>query len=144
MAELYFDWNKTDKMLKVLSRKILRDFDPDVVVGVARGGLVPAVRISHLLGDKYFRVIHVRYYQGKKRLKKPVLISDVENLSGKVLLVDDVADTGESLKFALEHTKRKSKGEVRVATIACKPNSDFKPNYFVIETDKWIVFPWEK
>jgi hypothetical protein len=144
MKELSLDWYETDKVLKLLARKIRRNFMPDTVVGIARGGLVPAVRLSHLFGDKEFRVIQVKYYCDKKRLKKPKLISGIDRLSGKILLVDDVADTGGSLKFVLEHMKKNSKGKVKVATIACKPGSDFKPDYFIFETDKWIIFPWEK
>jgi hypothetical protein len=114
------------------------------VVGVARGGLIPAVRLCHLLGDREFRTIHVKHYHGRGRLKRPKLISDIKPLEGKILLVDDVADTGKSLRFVLDHVKKKCKGEIRVATIVRKPHSDPKPDYFVFETDKWVVFPWEK
>lgn len=128
-----------------MASSIKRDFFPDFIVGVARGGLIPAVWLSHLLGDKPLRFIHVKYYKGVNlRKKKPELLADVGRLKGKVLVVDDVADTGASLEFVTKHIKRKGAKEVRVATIAVKPRSTIKPDFFVFETSKWIVFPWEE
>lgn len=144
MERLSMSWGEVDEALLKLARKVRRDFDPDIVVGVARGGLVPAVRLSHLLGDKEFRVIHVKYYQGHRHMNKPELISDVEALSGKALLVDDVSDTGTSLGFVLKHLEGKGAEEVRTATIAYKPRAKLKPDYFVMRTTKWVVFPWEE
>ncbi len=136
-------WDETDRMLTSLAKKIKSSFKPDFVVGVARGGLVPAVRLSHLLGDKNLRVIQVKYYKNRKRLKKPNLLSDIKAMKGNVLVVDDVADTGNSLRFVLAHVRKKCDGDVKFATIACKPSSGAKPDFFVFETEKWIIFPWE-
>lgn len=144
MERLLMSWEEVDESLLKLAKKVRRDFDPDVVVGVARGGLIPAVRLSHLLGDKEFRVIQVKYYQGRRRLEKPELISDAKALSGKALLVDDVADTGTSLGFVLGHLEEKGIKEVRTATIAYKPRARLKPDYFVVRTSKWVIFPWEE
>ena len=138
-------WGEVERAAKTLANSIKRDFDPDVIVGVARGGLIPAVRLSHLLGDKLLRIIHVKYYKGaNERLKKLELLADVERVEGRVLVVDDVADTGTSLEFVLNHLKGKGAKETRTATIAYKPGSRLKPDYFVYETDKWVVFPWEE
>ena len=128
-----------------MASSIKRGFSPDLIVGVARGGLIPAVWLSHLLGDKPLRFIHVKYYKGMDlRKKKPELLADVGRLKGKVLVVDDVADTGTTLEFVANHIKQKGAKEVRIATIAMKPRSTLKPDFFVFETSKWIVFPWEE
>ena len=138
-------WREMEEALAELASQDKARFRPDLIVGVARGGLLPAVRLSHLLGDKMLRVIHVRYYKGANlRLKEPELLADIEKLSGRVLVVDDVADTGTSLEFVIKHLKGKGASEIRTATIACKPQSRLKPDYFVIKTDKWVVFPWEE
>jgi hypothetical protein len=98
-----------------------------------------------LLGDKLLRMIHIKFYKGVDlRREKPELLADVGELPEKVLIVDDVADTGETLEFVLKHVRQKGAKEVRVATIAYKPHSRVKPDYHVFETDKWIVFPWEE
>ena len=138
-------WHEFEKAIGALANTLRRRYDPDVIVGVARGGLFPAVRLSHLMGDKTLRIIHVKYYKGVAlRRKKPELLADVGRLKGKVLVVDDVADTGTTLEFVTKHVKRKGAKEVKVATIAAKPKSTFKPDFFVFKTNKWIIFPWEE
>jgi len=105
--------------------------------------LVPAIRLSHLLGSE-FRVVQVRHYSGKKRLRKPKLISGSGRLGGKVLVVDDVADTGRTLKFACRYVRRRGAKAVKTATLGCKPHAEFIPDYFVFKSSRWIVFPWER
>lgn len=145
MEQLTLSWDKVESAFKTLAKSIKRSFDPDIIVGVARGGLIPAVRLSHLLGDKPLRVIQIKYYKGvDRRGPKPELLTDVGRLEGKVLAVDDVADTGASLELTIEHLKRKGAKKIKVATLAVKPRSTFRPDFFVLETDKWIVFPWEE
>ena len=61
----------------------------------------------------------------------------------KVLVVDEVADTGASLKLVKLHVLEKGASAVKMATLYFKPRSVFKPDYFVKETNRWIVFPWE-
>jgi hypothetical protein len=145
MEIISMGWHEFDKAVSSLANILRRKYDPDIIVGVARGGLFPAVRLSHLMGDKTLRIIHVKYYKGVDlRRKKPELLADVGRLKGKVLVVDDVADTGTTLEFVVKHVKRKGAREVKVATIAMKTHSSFKPDFFVFETDNWIIFPWEE
>ncbi|MHA2327887.1 MAG: phosphoribosyltransferase, partial [Candidatus Hodarchaeales archaeon] len=67
----------------------------------------------------------------------------VEIFQKKILLVDDLADSGESLKCALDYLKLKDPKEVKIATLLCKPWSKISPNYFVEEATEWVVFPHE-
>lgn len=145
MEFITMGWNDVEKAVTALATTLEREFVPDLIVGIARGGLIPAVRLSHLLGDKLLRMIHIKFYKGVNlRRERPELLADVGKLPKKVLIVDDVADTGETLEFVLKHVKEKGAKEVKVATIAYKPKSRLKPDYYVFETDKWIVFPWEE
>ena len=59
------------------------------------------------------------------------------------MLVDDVADTGRSMDLAVRYLKENKVGILKTATIHYKPQSMFKPNFYVKETEKWIVYPWE-
>ncbi|MBS3815026.1 MAG: phosphoribosyltransferase [Hadesarchaea archaeon] len=138
-------WHDAEKAVEALAVTIKNDFDPDVVIGVARGGLIPAVRLSHLLNDLLMRVIHVKYYEDVDTpTEEPEIWSDVGELEGKVLLVDDVADTGSTLEVVLNHLEDKVEDELRVATLVWKPKSSVKPDYYVYKTSDWIVFPWEE
>jgi hypothetical protein len=143
MRKLFLNWKQTEELIAKLAEKVQNDFSPDFVLGIARGGLVPAVRISHLLGCG-FRVIQVLHYLKSRRLARPRLISGSGRLSGGVLVVDDVADTGETLEFAVRYARRRGGREVRTATLGYKPHSKFVPDYFVFRTSRWVVFPWER
>ena len=147
MDKDYLSWSKTDEAIWTLHDEIFREFTPDIIVGVARGGLIPAVRISHISNNTLLRVVDVKFYTDiDKRQEKPniavPLLENIKNLN--VLIVDDVADTGKTLVEVKKHVIEKEAKEVRIAVIAKKPHSIIDPDYYVFETDKWIIFPWEK
>ena len=101
----------------------------DYVVGIPRGGLIIAVMISHKLGIKHMTIDHL------EKLEEFGLDIDKK----KILVVDDIADTGETLKF-YEETFKKS----YIVTVHKHEQSIVKPDYSVIDKgDKWIVYPWE-
>jgi hypothetical protein len=78
--------------------------------------------------------------KGEPTLTQPV---SMKIAGKKVLVVDEVADTGKSLKLVKEHIIEKGATEVKIATVYYKPWSIVKPDYYEKETSKWIVFPWE-
>jgi len=88
---------------------------------------------------EFYRDIGVRHK--KPRITQPVTI-DV--LAKRVLVVDDVSDTGYSLRVVANHLRRKPVKELRVCTIYMKPQSIFRPDYYAWTTRKWIIFPWER
>jgi len=139
-------WNKIDRMCEELAKKIKKSgFEPDLIVGIARGGWVPARILSDILNNKSIASIGVVFYKGiGTTARKPELTHKLPvNIKGKrILMVDDVADTGESLVFA----KKKLTGakEVKVATLHMKPWSKFKPDFYINTTDAWLVYPWER
>ncbi len=122
------------------------DFHPDVVIAVARGGLLLAGAVSYALGTKNCGSINVEFYTGiDERLPEPVLSApmlDAPALAGKrVLLVDDVSDSGHTLALVLRLLGETAM-EVRTATLYTKPRTVQVPDFTWRETDKWIVFPW--
>lgn len=122
------------------------DFHPDVVIAIARGGLLLAGAVSYALGTKNCGSINVEFYTGiDERLPEPVLSApmlDAPALAGKrVLLVDDVSDSGHTLALVLRLLGETAL-EVRTATLYTKPRTVHVPDFTWRETDKWIVFPW--
>jgi hypoxanthine phosphoribosyltransferase len=148
-AEKYLTptWNKTYSIMLKLAEKIRGDgFKPDVIVGVARGGLIPARVLSDLLEQPNLATVRTECYIGTNQTKpEPVLSQQfsacVQGLM--MLLVDDVADTGRSLKLTREHVLKSGAREVRIATLFRKPWSIVKPDYCTDETSQWVVFPWD-
>ena len=140
-------WSQIYAMLLSQAEKIRRSgFKPDVIVGLTRGGWIPARVLSDLLEIPDLAVVRVEFYLGvAETCNKPVLTQRVSaDVKGKkVLLVDDVADTGKRLQVAREHIRQKGATEVRIATVYRKPFSAVTPDYFEKETRRWVVFPWE-
>ncbi len=140
-------WNQTYAMLLNQAAKILQSgFKPDIAVGITKGGWIPARVLSDLLEIPELATLGVEFYLGVAETRdEPVLTQRVSAVvSGKrVLLVDDVADTGKSLQLAKEHVLQQGAAEVRIATLYYKPLSVTKPDYYEKETRRWVVFPWE-
>ncbi len=135
-------------MLLSLARRIKTSgYKPDVIVGVSRGGWPPARIMSDLLENSKVANMKVEFYKGIGiRSKKPVITQPVTaEVTGKrVLVVDDVSDTGHSLKVVVSHLRRKRTSELKVCTIYMKPQSIFRPDFYARVTRKWIIFPWER
>jgi hypoxanthine phosphoribosyltransferase len=140
-------WNKIYAMLRSQAEKIRQSgFKPDLVVGIAKGGWIPARVLSDLLGTLELATLGVKFYLSVAETRnEPVLTQRVSAAveGKKALLVDDVADTGKSLQLAKAHMLQQGATEVRIATLYYKPSSETKPDYCEKETRRWVVFPWE-
>jgi len=122
-------------------------FQPDMVIAVARGGLLPAGAISYALGLKAAGTLNVEFYSDiEETLPDPVLLEpllDTAAIEGKrLLVVDDVADSGRTLDLVLDLLRNHHPDEVRSAVLYTKPRTIVQPDYSWKETDRWINFPW--
>ena len=123
-------------------------YEPDLVLGIARGGLGLAMGLGYALGVKNLSSVNVEFYTGVgQTLPMPVMLPPTPSavdLSGlRVLIADDVADTGRTL----QHVQEFGAGHVaqaRVAVIYEKPGSLVRPEYCWRRTDRWIEFPWSR
>ena len=121
-------------------------YEPDIVLSIARGGLLIGGALGYALGVKNTFTMSVEFYTGvDERLALPVVLPPIPNkvdLTGlKVLVADDVADTGATLKLVREFCQGYV-AEVRCAVLYEKSQSVEKPDYAWRHTDKWIEFPW--
>ena len=141
-------WDDIYEMLIDLALRVRHSgFNADLIVGVSRGGWAPGRILSDLLENPHTVNIKIEFYVGLgQTARKPVVTQPImEDISNKkVLVVDDVSDTGESLKVALDHVMEKGASSVKTVTVYYKPHSTFKPDFFAGETSDWIIFPWER
>jgi len=141
-------WDQIYQMLLDLARQIRGDgYKPEVIVGVSRGGWPPARVMSDLLQNPNLANMKVEFYKDiGVRNKKPRITqpATMEVIGKRVLVVDDVSDTGHSLRVVANHLRRKPVKELRVCTIYMKPHSIYRPDYYSRTTRKWIIFPWER
>jgi len=144
---LHLTWNDVQKASENVSDKIKKDeFKPDIIIAVSRGGFDPARIICDQLNVRKLASLQIIYYSGiNKKLEKPTILfplnAEIEGL--KVLVVDDVSDSGHSLMVVKEYVEEKGAAEVKIATLHHKPWSHFEPDYYSEIVDKWILYPWE-
>jgi len=131
------NWNEFDQEIRGLGKII--DYIPDVVIGIARGGVVPAVLLSKYLKVKDMYVLKVRR-EGNDRRIMAETVPDVSHL--KILLVEDMIETGKSLIIAKEYLESKG-AKVKTACLYTMPMSEIIPDYFLKEVPTPLPFPWE-
>ena len=141
-------WDQVYDMLMELAKRVKDSgFRPDLIVGVCRGGWAPARVMSDLLENANTASIRIEFYLAPGvTARKPVISQAimVPVKGANVLVVDDVSDTGESLKVAVEHLDVCGARAIKTATLYYKPQSIFKPDFFMVQTEQWIIFPWER
>lgn len=134
---------------KIAEKTRAAGFKPDVVLALSRGGLVPARIVCDLLIVKDLVSIKVDHWgitaqkDGAARLRYPV---DIDLEGKKILIVDDITDTGESLSLALDWVKKQNPAEAKSAVVYHINHSKTVPDFFGEEMKScdwaWIVWPW--
>ena len=141
------DWEQFGTAGRELASTVVDDgYRPDLLLAIARGGLLIAGVMSYALGMKNCCVINVEFYTGvDERLDVPMILPPVPELvdleSARMLIADDVADTGETLRLVKDFCAGKV-AEVRCAVLYEKSPSVVKCEYVWRRTDLWIDFPW--
>lgn len=147
MEYLKLSWDDVEEQCRVLAREIKeRAVAFDIIIGIARGGWVPARILSGILGNDEVDTVRVRFYEAVgKTSKEPLIVHPTQiDISGKnILLVDDIADTGKSLIATIKHLQVRNAKNIFVVTLVKKPQSKFTPDLFARETEDWVIFPWE-
>ncbi|UFS98621.1 phosphoribosyltransferase [Nocardia huaxiensis] len=140
-------WELFGSASRDLAQDIADDgYEPDLILSIARGGLFVAGSLGYALDVKNLHVMNVEFYTGvDQRLAMPVMlppVPSVVDLTGaKVLVADDVADTGKTLKLVRDYCSDHV-AEVRCAVVYQKPHSEVDCEYVWKRTDRWINFPW--
>jgi hypoxanthine phosphoribosyltransferase len=147
IEQLRMSWDELGTGSKALAEQVAADgFRPDFILGISRGGLLVAGALAYTLGVKNTFTMSVEFYTGvDERLEMPMLLPPIPHLvdlhEERVLIADDVADTGQTLVLVKEFLEGKV-AEVKIAVLYEKPRSVVQSEYVCERTDKWIVFPW--
>lgn len=133
--------------VRELAHQVVDDgYEPDLVLSIARGGLGLGMGLGYALDVKNLSAINVEFYTGvDERLDVPIMLPPTPaavDLAGlRILIADDVADTGKTLEivrdFCADHV-----AEARIAVIYEKPWTVVRPHYVWRRTEAWIDFPW--
>jgi len=140
-------WDDLGAGTRALAQAIHDDgYRPDMVLAIARGGMLVASALGYALGVKNTFTMNVEFYTGvDARLEMPMILPPVPDLvdfgETRVLIADDVADTGATLALVKGFCEGKV-AEVRCAVLYEKPRSSVRCEYVWRRTDRWITFPW--
>ena len=140
-------WAEFGVAARELAHHVADDgYEPDVVLSVARGGLLVGAALGYALDVKNTWTMNVEFYTGvDERLDVPMILPPVPELvdlyAERMLIADDVADTGETLRLVKDFCAGKV-AEVRCAVLYEKSPSIVKCEYVWRRTDLWIDFPW--
>ncbi|AEA47105.1 phosphoribosyltransferase [Archaeoglobus veneficus] len=140
------NWDYMDSLCRRVAEEIREDgFSPDVIVALAKGGWFAGNILCDLLGIPELVSVRVEHYAGIEEKKLSVNAAALSELEGRrVLIVDDVANTGQSISVAKDYAEKNGAAEIKTAVLQLIYTSSFTPDYFgeyVVE-DAWIVFPW--
>jgi hypoxanthine phosphoribosyltransferase len=144
----YISWGRFYSLSRALSHKIYTSgFRPDCIIAIGRGGYMPARIISDFLHIMNLTSFKIEHYHGMQKKSAAVIRYPLskELEGGKVLLVDDVCDTGDTFEVAGKHlAERIQPTEIRTAVMHYKKVSSFKPDYYAGRMIKWrwIIYPW--
>jgi hypothetical protein len=141
------DWTCVYALCTKIADEIRGSYNPDAIVAVARGGWYAGLVLSDFLLIKDLFSIKIEHWgmtaqpDKKASVKQPINV-DLEGK--KVLIVDDITDTGASMLLAIKHIEERNPEEVRTAALQHKISSTFKPDYYAEELGewRWMIFPW--
>ncbi len=140
-----YNYNELENDIITLSKKV-QDFRADAILAIARGGLIPAQLLAYNLSIRDLQSVQIQSYD-KQTQRDTLTMLDTTDLShvSRVLIVDDIIDSGDTMKYLLSHVKEKYPHiEFKIASLYYKSTASIQPDFTCKEATQWINFFWEK
>lgn len=137
---LEVDWPFFGEICRALALRVANDYQPEVVLGIAKAGVIPGVVVASILQCEFASMVVTRRDGGDE----PVLVTGPPpSVRGRrVLVVDETCDTGSTMKLALSEVRALNPAEVRTAVSF--RTGDYTPDYHAFETENFIILPWDR
>lgn len=134
------DWPFFGEICRALALKVAREYDPEVILGIAKAGVIPGAVVASILGVDFASMVVTR----KEGDAEPVLVSGPPASIGgrRVLLVDETCDTGHTMRLALNEVHQRLPADVRTA-VSFRTGT-YQPDFWAFETEQEIVLPWDR
>jgi len=140
-------WEEVDLLVQVLAKKINDSgWRPSVIVGIARGGLIVAVMLAHRLKIRQVFSVGIARYVDQCASDCGEYQTFNEYPDGEILVVDDIADHGETLQHVKDYLESIERFDVKFSAMLWKKGCSFTLDFFgaKVTNKPWVVFPWEK
>lgn len=146
-GEAAFDlsWELFGELCRALAVRVVREYDPQIIIGIATAGVFPAAIISTIAQRDFYAMRISRRESGAIVRSVPEVLSEtpVQARGKRVLIVDEITTSGDTLRLARAVVQEVGPAAVRTATSFVKPGGH-RPDYYALETGALIVFPWDR
>ena len=138
------EWPLFGELSRALALRVAREYDPEVVIGVATAGVVPGAVVAAILGREFHSLVVSRRFGSDVVRESPAVLSAAPpSVRGRrVLIVDETCDSGETLRLAVAAVVNAGANDVRTA-VAFRTGS-YEPDYHALATESTIVLPWDR
>lgn len=141
---LELDWAMFGELCRALALKVARDYAPEAIVGIARAGVIPGAVMASILRVDFYSMNISRKHGDEIRERPEILSAAPRHVRGKrVLIVDEITSSGDTLRLALAAVRDVQPAEVRTATSFAR-NTGYQPDYSALTTDANVIFPWDR
>jgi hypothetical protein len=142
---LDLDWAMFGELCRALALKVARDYDPDMVIGIARAGVIPAAIVASILRVDFYSMKISRREGDETVRERPAIMSAAPRQADgrRVLIVDEITTSGDTLRLALAAVRDCHPAEVRTATSFAR-TTGYKPDYSALTTEANVIFPWDR
>ena len=138
------EWPMFGELSRALALKVVRSYDPEIIVGIATAGVVPGAVISAILDREFHSIVVSRRYHSDVVRETPAIFGEVPSLvrDKRVLIVDETCDSGTTLRLAVGAVVNAGAAEVRTA-VAFRTGS-YEPDFHALATESEIILPWDR
>jgi len=141
---LHVEWPLFGELSRALALKVSREYDPELVVGIATAGVVPGAVIAAMLGREFHSIVVSRKYRAASAREMPEVFGAAppEVNGRRVLIVDETCDSGDTMRLAVAATLEAGAAEVRTAVEF--QTGPYVPDFHALATTSTIVLPWDR
>ena len=138
------EWPLFGELSRALALKVSREYDPEIVVGIATAGVVPGAVVAAMLGKEFHSIMISRRYRAEETRDTPAVFSaaPAEVRDKRVLIVDETCDSGETMRLAVGSIVNAGASEVRTA-VGFR-TGPYQPDFHALATESTIVLPWDR
>jgi len=149
ITKVRYTLDEIDTLTEKLAKQIKEDrIKIDYIVALSKGGLIPARLLAKYLAVKKILVIGIEFYKGMSTMDIPHIYQKLScrfNGTDNILIVDDIVDTGESIKAALSEVIDHGGQDIITASLHYKNKASYMPLYYgeLVSNEAWVIYPWE-
>jgi hypothetical protein len=138
------DWPLFGELSRALALRVARDYDPEIVVGIANAGVIPGAVIAAILDREFHSMLVSRRYRAEQVRETPAVFGQAppEVRNKRVLVVDETCDTGDTLRLA--RAAIVNAGAVEARTAVSFRTGPFEPDFHALATESTIILPWDR